>query len=163
MEDMNNGIVENWNSVVKKHDLVYHLGDFAMGGKNKSEEMLDYLNKLNGRIRLIVGNHDSYILDKGLVERFEWVRYYYELNYSSPKYGKRRFVLMHYPLYTWNGKGKLSGNGNCRSIMLHGHCHGNINKENEKVARMDVGIDSVGYFPISIESVIENIDSKKYD
>jgi len=46
-------IIDNWNSVVGKDDTVLCLGDFAFNGVS------DYIEKLNGNIIFILGNHDS--------------------------------------------------------------------------------------------------------
>ena len=60
-EEMTEMLVKNWNSVVSKKDIVYHLGDFG-----------DYnvVKRLNGKIYLICGNHEK--LAKG--ETFEQFR-----------------------------------------------------------------------------------------
>lgn len=46
-------IIDNWNSVVKPEDRVYHLGDVAIPRRG-----LKFLYALNGRKALIGGNHD---------------------------------------------------------------------------------------------------------
>ena len=33
VEEMNEAIINNWNKLVKKNDLIYHLGDFFLGSK----------------------------------------------------------------------------------------------------------------------------------
>ncbi len=60
-EEMTETLVKNWNSVVSKKDIVYHLGDFG-----------DYnvIKRLNGKVYLICGNHDK--LEKD--ESFEQFR-----------------------------------------------------------------------------------------
>lgn len=55
VNDMNKSIIDNWNSIVNKDDIVYHLGDFFLGSKF---ELKDIVSKLNGQIYLIKGNHD---------------------------------------------------------------------------------------------------------
>lgn len=47
--EMDKEIIKQWNKIVKPDDIVYHLGDFGN---------LDMLKKLNGRIRLVMGNHE---------------------------------------------------------------------------------------------------------
>lgn len=42
---MNETIINNWNSIVKKDDIVYHLGDFCLSSDN---EIKNIFNKLNG-------------------------------------------------------------------------------------------------------------------
>lgn len=58
VEHMNEVMVDNWNSVVRKGDLVYHLGDVWMGPSNQKDRRRLW-NRLNGSKRLIVGNHDN--------------------------------------------------------------------------------------------------------
>lgn len=53
LEEMDELIVENWNKAVKPEDIVYHLGDVYFGQGWK------HLARLNGRKRLILGNHDE--------------------------------------------------------------------------------------------------------
>ena len=55
VEEMDNIITEKWNKKVGKDDLVIHLGDFALGNRQKVKETRE---KLNGTIILIKGNHD---------------------------------------------------------------------------------------------------------
>ena len=47
--EMDKEIIKQWNKIVKPDDIVYHLGDFGN---------LTMLKKLNGRIRLVMGNHE---------------------------------------------------------------------------------------------------------
>lgn len=54
-DEMNRVMIERWNSVVAPEDTVYHLGDFAMGNL---KYVASYVEALNGRIRLVKGNHD---------------------------------------------------------------------------------------------------------
>lgn len=56
IKEMNDTLINNWNSVVKKDDIVYHLGDFALADEEKLKELY---SKLNGTIILIRGNHDG--------------------------------------------------------------------------------------------------------
>ena len=56
--EMNRTIVERWNSVVSPEDTVYHLGDFAFG---KYYHIHEILMQLNGKITLVIGNHDRSI------------------------------------------------------------------------------------------------------
>ncbi len=58
VEEMDKVMVEKWNKKVGKDDLVIHLGDFALGTKEKVKETRE---KLNGTIILIKGNHDKVI------------------------------------------------------------------------------------------------------
>ena len=66
VNDMNNTIVENWNSVVNDNDTVYHLGDIALINSKKEDlkRVLEILKKLKGQIVFLKGNHDSRVLFK---------------------------------------------------------------------------------------------------
>lgn len=57
VEEMNSAMINNWNNVVGKNDLVIHLGDFAFGNKQSAREIMQ---KLNGTKMLIMGNHDHW-------------------------------------------------------------------------------------------------------
>lgn len=54
-EEMTETIIKNWNSVVSKKDIVYHLGDF---GNYKM------IKRLNGKVNLICGNHEIADMEK---------------------------------------------------------------------------------------------------
>lgn len=52
IHEMNKDYTETWNSIVKPRDTIFHLGDFSFNADR-------YVNKLNGSIVLIIGNHDK--------------------------------------------------------------------------------------------------------
>ena len=55
-DQMDECMMDNWNSVVKPGDKVYHLGDVFFGNK---ESFIKLWKRLNGQKRLILGNHDD--------------------------------------------------------------------------------------------------------
>jgi len=55
VEEMNEAMIERWNAVVRPTDTVYHMGDVAMG---RIAESLPLVGRLNGRKKLVPGNHD---------------------------------------------------------------------------------------------------------
>jgi len=55
--EMTKTIINNWNAVVSKHDTVFHLGDFSFCDFEKTQAIF---NGLNGRIHLVMGNHDRH-------------------------------------------------------------------------------------------------------
>lgn len=52
---MNRELIRRWNERVAPRDIVYHLGDFAMGQRHL---LAPTRAKLNGYIILVKGNHD---------------------------------------------------------------------------------------------------------
>lgn len=66
-----NVLVEKWNAHVGPRDRVYHLGDFALGGKDNAAEVA---NRLNGEIYLIRGNHETVAQSTKIRDRFVWIK-----------------------------------------------------------------------------------------
>jgi calcineurin-like phosphoesterase family protein len=146
VEEMNTALVNNWNSVVDKNDIVFHAGDFCFGG---TKQWVYILERLNGRIYLAAGNHDKSIP----VNRFVKVEQRFNLLIQDGAH-KQRITIDHYPLTSWY----QSGIG---SWMLHGHCHGMFKDYIQN--RMDVGVDVHKYKPISflyIKNMMETYNFK---
>lgn len=90
--EMDQALIENWNSVVKKCDTVYVLGDVSWYNKDDQKNIV---NQLNGSKILIYGNHDysSYHND-GFARSYD----YLEINDNG-----RKVILSHYPIVSYNG------------------------------------------------------------
>lgn len=114
---MNEVMIEKWNKKVHARDEVVILGDLSLGNGKETNEILC---RLKGRLYLIRGNHDErYLRDKDFdVSRFEWVKDYAELHDN-----KRKIVLMHYPVFCYNGRFRRGEDGTPLTYMLHGHIH----------------------------------------
>jgi calcineurin-like phosphoesterase family protein len=146
---MNEQLIQNWNSCVKSSDEIYILGDFMF--KGSGTEANDIVKRLNGRKYLIKGNHDKFIEDETFDKsNFEWILDYYVLNYK-----KMKFILFHYPIFEWDG---YFGD----SIHLYGHVHnsGNSYKQQKRFELLgkravNVGVDVNNHFPISIEQILK--------
>ena len=148
-EEMNEALIANWNSRVKPGDSIYHLGDFAFMTEEQADRVLQ---RLNGQKYFIYGNHDKVIKrSEKLRKHFVWCRDYAEL-YLTPQGGEKvPVILSHFPMITWN-------KAHHGSIMLHGHCHGNL-KYPFEAKIMDVGVDPQGYFPISAGEVLKRMSN----
>ncbi len=147
VEEMNEGIITEINSKVKKGDRLYLLGDISFTNVTKTQE---FLKRINGRKFLIYGNHDHGILDKSVFDDkkiFEWRGLRKELKLRG-----RRFVLDHFALETWHKQ----HNG---AIMLHGHSHGSLPDAPDRL-RMDVGIDNPEFKVYHIDDIIKIMDAK---
>jgi calcineurin-like phosphoesterase family protein len=117
MEEMNDYIVKQWNSVTKQDDTVYILGDLSF---SKGERTNELLKKLNGKKYLILGNHDNrfvkdYHFDKSLIKEIK--------SYDEVIDGGRRVIVSHYPHIFYNGQYRVDENGNPKTYMLFGHIH----------------------------------------
>lgn len=113
---MHEYIIERWNSQVRLEDEVVILGDVSMERGKKTSEILQ---RLNGRLYLIKGNHDTYLKDRKFdPARFEWIRDYAELHDEG-----RKVILSHYPIICYNGQYRRDKEGNPKTYMLYGHVH----------------------------------------
>ena len=61
LEDMNQGLIKNFNQMIGHDDFVIFLGDVVMG--HKYTTIPKYLSLLHGRKVLVMGNHDLAFLD----------------------------------------------------------------------------------------------------
>jgi calcineurin-like phosphoesterase family protein len=132
VDEMDNKIIDNWNSIISQNDTVYHLGDFCFGNRQK------YNQKLNGNIIFVKGSHDNGTTHPYLI-------------IIKPKnlldeYGNQRtIILCHYAMRSWH----LS---HYASWHLFGHHHGKLEPYG---LSFDVGVDCWNYYPISLE-IVEN-------
>lgn len=116
VEAMNEYMLQQWNRKVRKNDEVVILGDLSWG---KAEETNELLERLNGRLYLIQGNHDRFLKNKDYnAGRFVWIKPYEELQDN-----KRKVILCHYPIMCYNGQYRVDENGNPKVYMLYGHVH----------------------------------------
>jgi len=144
--EMNETLIRNWNNVVSPDDIVFHLGDFASGGK---EAWINILDQLNGHIYLVIGNHDHKKIRQGLGERFEFINMQMRI-----KVNKQLIYLNHYPYLCFDGGFK-------NIWQLFGHVHTRTNNTGGDAPRLqylyptqyDVGVDNNNYTPISFEQV----------
>ena len=153
---MNEGLIANWNSRIMPDDNVYHDGDFMMGSSRAWESIL---NRLNGNIHLIKGNHDYKFVKQSYVKvRVEWIREDYLLTVKDPEASNgrsQRIILHHFAKHVWEDSHKGTWN-------LFGHSHGSLDNWCKDRLSIDIGVDSehTNYFPISYEE-IKKIMSKK--
>jgi calcineurin-like phosphoesterase family protein len=156
VDAMTEAIVANWNNKVPKGATVYILGDLAMGGKRRADELLQILSNMNGYKILVPGNHDTYVLKDRRFDNYIYVESDYKEIFVAEKQQTQQIVMMHYPIASWNNMYK-------GSWMLHGHCHHNNNEGlNLRGAILDVGIDGKGYghSPLSYSDVKVLIENK---
>lgn len=148
VEEMNQGLIDNNNSVVGKKDTLYIVGDIAIGATPL--EIANILNQMNGRKILIVGNHDIPFL-----KHADFTSCFAEIHHLlSIKLNKQYIQLCHYPLEIWD-------RAHYGSFMLHGHSHGNL-PDNPNKLRIDVGVDAQNYMPLSFEDVQSIMEKKEY-
>ena len=154
VEEMNEAIVERWNSVVKPGDTVYHLGDTML---NDTKKGIEYFKRLNGQIFLIYGNHDTTNRIDTLYEacRYKMLGGWYAF---VIKHGKQSLYLSHYPTLTANYDDKHFSQ---HMINLHGHTHQQTNwLQPDNPFMYHVGVDSHNCTPVHIDEVMADIRNR---
>lgn len=106
IEEMNETMIRNWNSVVGQEDTVYLVGDYSYGN---GADIVSTAQRLKGRKILIRGNHDN---DVNLNYAFAEIYDYLEVHTEDAT-----VILCHYPLSSFRDMQK----GN--TVHLYGHVH----------------------------------------
>jgi calcineurin-like phosphoesterase family protein len=153
-KEMDEHMVEQWNSVVKPGDKVYHLGDVMFGDKEYFQKLWP---KLHGQKRLIVGNHDDikYLSSGGFFSKVHMWRMF-------PEFG---LLLTHVPVHKsslkrqwvsredynffeyWWRRYKFR---NKTMLNVHGHIHQNPSPEGPY---RNVSVEAINYTPVNIEEL----------
>jgi calcineurin-like phosphoesterase family protein len=143
-DEMNAEMIKRWNAVVRPHDKVYHLGDVVINKK-----FLYILPLLNGKKRLIRGNHDI----------FPTKTY---LQYFDEIYGVRvlaDMILSHIPL----ARDSITERFN---VNVHGHLHANVimSPENDKMPDyryMNACVEHWDYTPVSLDTMRDAVKERQ--
>lgn len=136
LDEMNSKIINNINSVVREDDILWHLGDFAMGNRSLVPDLRKRIICKN--IHILWGNHDGQIR-KQFSHLFASTGNYFELRINNVL-----VTMMHFPIASWNESGR-------GAINLHGHSHGRY----KPVGRQkDVGVDCNNFIPLNLEDLV---------
>jgi calcineurin-like phosphoesterase family protein len=139
---MNEGMIARFNEVLRPGDTLYHLGDVC----HTTFELKKWLDRMPGiQVHLIYGNHDKPKLLQH--PKIVWAG-----DYKGVTIGENRFELFHYPIRSWNHKGR--GAYHC-----FGHCHGSLPNHDRS---MDVGVDTHQYYPYHVDEVIKILKDVPY-
>ena len=138
VEDMDEALIKNWNERVKPGDRVYHLGDFAISPKHAAA----IRPRLNGTIRLIVGNHDDIpkLVNYGLFQRVQLWRAFKEHGFTATHIPLAASQLRH------------------GTFNVHGHVHAN-NSELEP-HHLNICVEQTNYAPLHLNEVLALIEAK---
>lgn len=125
VEEMNEVMIQRWNNVVGKDDLVIHLGDFALtNGKNIQATR----ERLNGTILLLKGSHDSSLRSHhGFIIT------------KSPIY-LQNYIMTHEPLQKESIPKGI--------INVHGHIH-----EKDSLYGINISVEKTNYEPIELQNL----------
>lgn len=129
-------IIENWNSLVKPGDKVYHLGDVMFGDKSSFHKLWC---RLNGKKRLVVGNHDD-IKFLTLGSYFQKVVLWRQMHTFG-------LIFTHVPINPMVFK---EGRHGGEVLNVHGHTHEAGSPEGNY---RSVCLEKTDYKPVNIEDL----------
>lgn len=131
IQEHDQALIDNWNKVVKKGDIVYHLGDVVFRKENMWK-----LGYLNGDKRLVMGNHDCYKTED-------------YLTWFTKLYGCLQWqgfcILTHIPVNEAQLENRFKYN-------IHGHLHSKKIDDNRYI---NVSVEQINLTPISWEELKE--------
>jgi calcineurin-like phosphoesterase family protein len=134
IEEHNEALIENHNTIVGKKDLIIIAGDLSFGRHNF------LLHKLNGIKILVVGNHDR--MSEAAKSHFRHISHIYVKQfYGLP------IVFCHYAMRTWPGK--IHGSGH-----VYAHSHGSM-PEIENSRAIEVSANLWDYTPVNIKNIVD--------
>ena len=136
VEEHDEHIVEKWNSVVGKRDVVYLLGDITMEKAN-----YDILDRLNGWKKVILGNHDK---PQHIPELLKHV------NSVCSMFQLKGCMLTHCPIHPFES--------NRFKLNIHGHVH---DKTLDDIRYFNVSAENIDYTPILLEEIHLIVDRAK--
>ena len=152
--EMNEELIRRWNAIVPEDGIVFHLGDFCMGG---SRDWNDIMYRLHGKIYLILGNHDMKNIKQGFMQRFELVT-----QQMSIRVGGQSIILNHNPFLCYGGS--------YRDVwQFFGHVHSgplsHTGLDHPRLSMLfplqyDVGVDYNDFRPVSYFEVKAKIEAQ---
>lgn len=161
--EMNETLVRNWNAVVPPDGTVFHLGDFAFASPG---EWNDILSRLNGKIYLILGNHDMKQIRQGFMGRFAHVT-----QQMTIRVGGQSIVLNHNPFLCYGGAYRNVWQlfGHVHSGPLSGKGRDGESSGGKDLPRLsmlfpnqyDVGVDNNNFRPVSFAEVRDIIQKQQ--
>ena len=135
VEEMDEEIVRRHNSVVGQFDKWYCLGDVSMN----LTAFHRIMPRLNGRKRLILGNHDKFHI-------LEYVKYFEKIMESWQP--TRKTLFTHRPAYF--------GPLDTREIYsIHGHVHRRRTEISPK--HLNISVEQTNYTPIHWDEICKRL------
>ena len=159
IEEHDEAIIHNWNEVVGPNDDVYHLGDVML---NDNEHGLECLKKLNGKIHIIIGNHDT----DTRIELYKTCPNIVSVDYAKEiKIGKYYLWLCHYPTITANYDDDKPWAKHL--INIFGHTHQQykfyeiIKHAGPNPYMYCACLDAHNNYPVSLEEILQDVQEMK--
>ena len=133
--EMNEYMIQSYNSVVSDDDLVYILGDFGFGSV---ENLTEIVQRLNGRKILLMGNHDR----RRSVTW--WLNFGFDEVWKKPVEVYTDILFSHEPKDISPDK-----------INIHGHIHNTpLSSEFDPNTHFNVSVEVLDYKPIELDEIL---------
>lgn len=145
VEEMDETIMENFDNLVGKNDLVFFLGDIAFG-EDLTRRILGLMLQ-KAEVHFIIGNHDRKYL-KTINSLASSVNDLLDIEIDG-----QPITLCHYAMRVWH-------KSHFDSWMLYGHSHGSLPPIGKQ---WDIGIDNNKYLPVSYESLKRIMKSRPHN
>lgn len=150
IQEMNDAYVARWNEKINLEDDVYVLGDLMLGDKSN----IEYLKRLNGKLHIVFGNHDTNTRQQLYAELPNVVETAWAIKLDYRKY---HFFMTHFPCMTGNlEKESLKQ----MTLNLYGHTHQTTNFFEDRPYMYHVGVDSHNGYPVLLDDIIEEMYTK---
>lgn len=157
LEEHDEELIYRWNYCVGKDDIIFHLGDFCFS--SSADRIIPLLEKLNGHMMLITGNHDF----RGVLSCKPAHEYFYNVMQAVVHVGKYHAILNHFPMLCYSGSSHPD-----KYMQLFGHVHSTPetyerlgDQEGDKwrmsllhAGQYDVGVDNNDFAPVSFRDVM---------
>ncbi|MBP2656742.1 MAG: phosphoesterase [Firmicutes bacterium] len=132
VDEMDNTMIQNWNQMIGKDDVVFVLGDVSFYNKEKTTQIIQ---SLHGYKTLIIGNHDE-----GRSVTW-WREVGFEEVYRYPIVYEKFYILSHDPLYM---------SKNMPYANIHGHTH---HLKYEDTQFFNVSVECINYTPMRFDEI----------
>lgn len=137
IEEMDVELINRHNKVIDQYQKIYFLGDICFN-LNRYHSIMP---RLNGKKRLILGNHDKFNM-------YEYLKYFEKIQESWQPV--RNILFTHRPVYL--------GDNNDRIIYnVHGHIH---RGQLEDKRYLNISVEETDYTPIHFDQIIERLKAK---
>lgn len=146
VEEMDEAMINNWNSVVNKNDKVIHHGDVIFNKNTIDPSRI--LNKLNGEIYLVVGNHCDVEKLVRCSNKIVMARDLLEIQVN-----KQNIVCCHYPMKSWNKAYYGSWHTYC-------HVHTAFQSPLDELS-YNISVEWINYTPLSFDQLTTIMEPKR--
>lgn len=157
IEEMNQMLIDKHNALVRPGDDVYVLGDLCLGGGESLAANKELIERMNGNLHIIRGNHDT----AQRIDMYETCKNVVEvLSFAEMLiYRKYHFYLSHYPTITSNQD--FDKPLKAKVLNICGHSHTNDRwKDWDKGYIYHVEPEAHNGFPCLLDDIIEEFKEK---